>query len=184
MAATVLINRLTGTGGSETETDITSGATRASTSDAPSPGSSDPIPIPSGADNYSFWVTTRLEATATPTGTIDNIRWFSDTVSFGTDVTVVGADASTSTDAGYRIAVGTQGTTGTELTQGNHSGLDAAVVNVTTLTSGAPRTMGGSIDNPSTGRFGDHFVYQFQIGSGAGAGATPSNTFTWQYDET
>ena len=100
MAATVLINRLTGTGGSETETDITSGTTRASTSDAPAPGTSDPIPIPSGADNYSFWVTTRLETTVAPTGTIDNIRWYSDAASFGTGATVVGADASTSTNSG------------------------------------------------------------------------------------
>jgi len=182
MAATVLINRLTGTGGSETETDITSGTTRASTSDAPAPGTSDPIPIPSGADNYSFWVTTRLETTVAPTGTIDNIRWYSDAASFGTGVTVVGADASTSTNAGYRIAAGTQGTTGTELTQANHTGLDAAPVDVTGLTSGGPRTLGGS--TTTTERFGDHFVYQFQVASTAGAGTTNANTFTFQYDET
>lgn len=182
MAATVIINRLTGTGGAETETVIQSGATRASTSDAPTPGTNDPIPIPSGADNYSFWVSTRLETTVAPAGTIDNILWFSDAASFGTGVTVVGADASTSTDAGYREASGTQGQTGTELTQGNHSGLDAAVVDVTGLTSGVPRSLGGS--TTTTERFGDHFVYQFQVASTAGAGSTNSNTFTWQYDET
>jgi hypothetical protein len=182
MAATVVIDRLTGTGGSETETDITSSNTRASTSDAPTPGTSDPIPIPTAGTNYSFWVTTRLETTVAPSGTIDNLRWYSDGNSFGTGVTVSGADASTGADAGYRQATGTQGSTGTQLTTGNHTGLDATPVDVTTLTSGSPRTLGGS--TTTTERFGDHFVYQFAVGTSASAGTTAQNTFTFQYDET
>jgi hypothetical protein len=182
MAATVLINRLTGTGGAEVETDITSGNTRASTSDVPVPGTSDPIPIPGAGNNYSYWVTTRLETTVAPAGTVDNLRWYSDAAGFGTGVTVTGADASTTTNAGYREATGTQGTTGLQLTTANHTGLDAAPVDVTGLTSGAPRVLAGT--TTTTGRFGDHFVYSFDVGTTASAGTTPANTFTFQYDET
>ena len=180
MAATVTIRRWTGTGGGPTKTDITSANTRASTSDAPSPGTSDPIPIPSSGTNYSFWVSTRLSADTTPTGTINNIKWYSDgTNSFGTGVTCVGNDASS-----YVQASGTQGDTGNQLTTGNHAGLSATPVNVFTLTSGSPKTIAGSISNPSTGDFGDWFVYQIEVDNTASAGTTPTETFTWQYDET
>lgn len=185
MAATVIINRHTGAGtsnGGTTFTAITSGNTRASTSDAPVPGTSDPIPIPGAGTNYSYWVSTRLQCTVAPSGTIDNLQWYSDATGFGTGVTVNGADASTGVDAGYRIATGTQGTTGTQLTTGNHTGLDAAPVDVTTLTSGSPRALGGS--TTTTAHFGDLFVYQFAVGTTASAGTTPANTFTFQYDET
>lgn len=186
MAATVIIERHTGTAttdGGTTKTAITSSNARASTSDAPTPGTADPIPIPGAGTNYSYWVSTRLNCTGAPTGTIDNLNWYSDAVSFGTGVTVSGADASTGATVGYRAATGTQGTTGTQLTTGNHTGLDAAPVDVTTLTSGSPRALGGTI-TATTGRFGDLFVYQFGVGTSASAGTTPANTFTWQYDET
>lgn len=180
MPATVTIRRWTGASGGPTKTDITGGNTRASTSDAPSPGSSDPIPIPGSGSNYSFWVTTRLSADTTPDGTINNIQWYSDGANgFGTGVTCVGNDADS-----YVQATGTQGTSGDELTTGNHSGLSAAPVDVFGLTSGSPKSITGSISNPSTGDFGDFFVYQIQVDDTAGAGTISSETFTWQYDET
>lgn len=184
MAATVIIERTTGPTGTLVETAITSGNTRASTSDVPVPGTADPIPIPGAGTNRSFWVSTRINATVTPTGTLDNIRWYSDAASFGTGVTVNGAEAATGADAGYREAVGTVGSDGTELTQGNHSGLEVGTVDVTTLTSGSPRSLTGSLNNPSTGQFGDRWIYQFAVGTTASAGTTPANTFTFQFDET
>lgn len=185
MAATVQIVRKTGAAPG-TPTDITGINSRANAEDAHSvAGTSNPIRIPSGSPNFSFWVTTRLNVTVTPAGTIDNLRWFTDGAnSLGTGVTAVGAKGSTGADAGYRIATGTPGTTGLELTQGNHSGLDEAVADVFTFTSGAPKSLTGSLTNPSTGQFGDHWVYQIQVASTAGPGATPSETFTWRYDET
>lgn len=185
MAATVIINRHTGAAGSQVKTDITSATTRASTSDAPAPGAADPIPIPAAGTNRSFWVTTRLECAVTPSGTIDNLRWFADGANgFGTGVTCVGRDASTGANAGYRQATGTQGTTGDELTTGNHTGLDGAPADVFTHTSGSPRALGGSIVNPSTGEFGDFFVYSIEVGSTAGPGVVPTETFSFRYDET
>lgn len=184
MAATLLIKRLTGTGGSEVETDITSANTVASTSDSPTPGSANPIPIPPSGNKYSFWVSTRLNCTVTPVGTVDNLKFYSDGVSFGTGITVKAAKASTGANAGYRIAAGTVGDTGTLLNQTNHTGLDAAPVDVTTLVVGSPLTLTGSITNPTTGLFGDLMVVQFDVTSTTVPGATAQNTMSWQYDET
>lgn len=178
MAATVTIRRWTGAG--PTKTDITSANSRASTSDAFNPGTSDPIPVPAAGTNYSYWVSTRLSGDTTPAGTINNIKWYSDGANgFGTGVTCNGNDATT-----YDQATGTQGTTGDQLTTGNYTTLTGAAVDVFGHTSGSPKTITGSLANPSTGDFGNFFVYQFAVGTTAGPGATPTETFTWAYDET
>ena len=179
MAATVLIRRLTGAG--PTATDITSINTRANAEDAHSTaGTSNPIRVPTSGSNYSYWVVTRLDATVSPDGTIDNINWYTDGANgFGTGVTCVGNTAT-----GYVQATGTPGTTGTELTTGNYATLSAAPVDVFTHTSGSPKSVSGSISNPTTGQFGDRFVYQIVVGTTAGPGATNSETWTWQFDET
>lgn len=189
MAATVLINRWTGANPG-TPTDITGTSTRASSSDVASPGTADPVPIPGAGTNYSYWVSTRLQVTVAPAGTINNLRWFSDgTKGDGVDVWVgtecKGADAALggSPNFGYRIATGTQGTTGLQLTQGNHAGLDVAPVSVFTLNSAGPRTLAGTI-TATTGHVGDFFVYQMEIGTTAVAGTRSSETFTWRFDET
>jgi hypothetical protein len=185
MVASVQILRKTGASPG-TGTDITGINTRANAYDGHSTGDiTYPIQIPAAGTNYSYWVTTRLNAVSSPAGTINNIRWFTDgTGSFGTGVTCKVAKASTGADAGYRQATGTQGQTGTQLTQANHTGLDAAPVDAFTKTSGSPLALNGSISNPSTGQFGDHVVYQIEVGTTASAGATTQETFTWRYDET
>lgn len=179
--ATVTIRRWTGSSGSPTKTDITGINTRANAEDAHSTaGTTNPIQKPTAGTNNSFWVATRLSADTTPTGTIDNIRWFSDgSNSLGTGVTCVGNTATT-----YVQATGTAGTSGDILNTTNYSTLSAAAVDVFTHTSGSPKTVSGSISNPSTGDFGDFFVYQIQVDNTASAGATGSETFTFRYDET
>lgn len=184
MPATVIINRWTGSSGSPTKTDITSINTVASASDAhqtTAAGSSNPIRIPASGTNYSYWVVTRLSTgTTTPTGTIDNIKWYSDNANnFGTGVTCKGEEAS-----GYVQATGTVGTTGTQLTTGNYATLAGSPVDVFTYTSGSPNSITGSIANPSTGDFGGFFVYQIEVGTTASPGTTGQETFTWSYDET
>lgn len=186
MAATVIVQRFTGSGAGS-GTDITGINTRAQTDDThTTAGTTDPIPIVAATTKYSFWVSTRLNATVTPAGTINNLKWYSDgTNSLGTGVTMNVADASTGANAGYRQGVGTVGDTGTQLTTGNHTGLDNTPVAFETLTSGSPLVLGGSITNPSTGNFGDFVVYQIAVnGSTAGPGATAAETLTWVYDET
>lgn len=176
MAATVVINRTTGSG--PTKTTIQGTTDRLSTSDTQNPGTNNPIPIPAAGTNYSFWVSTRLQATAAPANGINNIKWYSDGTSFGTGLTCSGNQAT-----GYTQATGTVGTTGTVLSTGNYATLAAAPVDVTTLTSGSPMSITGSIA-ATTGDFGNFFVYQLAVGTTANVGTVAARTFTFQYDET
>ena len=186
MAATIQILRLCGVAGATT-TDITSINTRANTTDAHSTNdTSYPIKIPSTpGTNYSYWVSTRLNCTVSPVGTVNNVRWFTDgTGSFGTGVTCKVAKASTGANAGYRQAVGTAGETGTQLSQANHTGLDGAPADAFGKTAAAPLALVGTISNPTTGEFGDFVVYQIEVDQTAGTGATTAETISFKYDET
>lgn len=179
MAATVLIRRWTGTTGSETKSDITSINSRANAVDTHSTGeTSNPIRKPTSGNNYSFWVSTRLDANSAPAGTIDNIRWFMDgTNNFTAGITMLGNTATT-----YETATGTAGTTGTLLSTGNHAGLDGAIVDTFGHTSGSPKAITGS--QTTTGDFGLFFVYQITASTSAVPGETGTETITFRYDET
>ncbi|HJS83612.1 MAG TPA: hypothetical protein VJ742_12335 [Nitrososphaera sp.] len=177
MAATVIINRLTGSG--PTKTAITNGNTRLSYSDAASPGTNDPVVVPTSGTNRSWWATTRLECTAAPSNLINNIKWYSDGSSFGTGLTCVG-----NTSTGYTQATGSggAGTSGTTLNTTNYSTLAGAPADVTTHTSGSPKSVSGSTSTAQ--EFGDRFVFQLEVTSTASPGTTTARTFTWQFDET
>lgn len=181
MAATVTIRRWTGPATGPTKSDITGINTRANAQDAHETADVDnPVQKPTTGSKYSYWVSTRLSADSSPAGTIDNLRWFTDGANgFGTGITCNGQTATS-----YVQATGTLGDTGTQLTTGNHSGLTAAPVNAFTFTSGSPKTLTGSISNPTTGDFGDFFVYQMAVSTAAGPGASATETFTFRYDET
>lgn len=184
-AATVRIIRVTGATGTST-VDITSTNTVANAEDkhfSVPTGSANPVRIPaSGTTNYSYWVTTRLQASTAPSGTIDNLRWYSSTGSgnFGTGVSAVVGQAQT-----YAQANGTIGTTGTQLTTGSHPGLYAAPVDPYVNYPNATQYLAvtGSI-NANTGQFGNYVVYQLAVTYGASPGPTGQETFTWLYDET
>lgn len=177
MSATILIRRLTSTG--PTATDITSINTRANAEDAHSTaGTSNSILVPTAGTNYSYWVSTRLDVTAITSGTVDNLRWYTDgSNTLGTGVTCKGQEATS-----YVQATGTPGTSGTQLTTGNHAGLTGSPVDVFTFTSGSPKTLTGT--TTTTGQFGSEFVYQIEVGTTASSGATGSETFTWKVDDT
>jgi len=182
MAATVIIRRITGATGSQTPTDLAGGNTRANAFDTHTTAdTTNPVQKPgAGVTKYSFWVNTRLDATTTPAGTIDNIRWFADGANnFASGIAAIGNTATS-----YKQAVGTDGDTGTELTVGNYSTLAGAPVDVFTHTSGSPKTVAGSISNPSTGQFGDLFVYQLTVTTDAGPGESGTETYTYRFDET
>lgn len=177
MAATVIINRLTGAG--PTATNITSINSRANAEDAHSTaGTSNSILIPAAGTNYSYWVTTQLEVTAITGGTVDNLRWYTDgSNNFGTGITCLGQEATSYVQAG-----GTPGTSGTQLTTGNHAGITGSPVNVFTFTSGSPKSLTGTTTTAQ--KFGSRFVYQIEVASTASSGATAQETFTWKYDDT
>jgi len=179
MAASVQIRRHTEAAASQTTTDITNINTRANSTDAHSTGgTSYPIAIPDSGTNYSYWVSTRLYvADNTGNNTIDNIQWYTDgTANFGTDVgaNVAAADS-------YDQASGTEGTSGDELTTGNHTGLAASPSDAFGYTSGSALTITGS--TTGTGEVGQFSVYQVTVGTGASVGATSTETFTFSYDE-
>lgn len=177
MAATVLIRRLTGAG--PTATDITSINTRANAEDAhTTAGTTNSILVPAAGTNYSYWVTTRLDVTAITSGTVDNVKWYTDGANnFGT-----GVACRVGTATGYTQATGTAGTSGTELTVGNFPTFTLGNANAFTYTSASPLSVTGT--TATTGQFGDRVVYQIEVGTTAASGATASETFTWRYDDT
>ncbi len=181
MAATVLIRRLTGVPTSQTSTDLAGGNTRANAFDTHSTAdTTNPVQKPTSGLKYSYWVSTRLDATVTPAGTIDTLRWFADGANnFGTGITCKGVTASS-----YIQATGTPGDTGNQLTTTAHSGLTGVPVDVFGHTQGSPKVLSGSINNPSTGEFGDYFIYQIEVATDVAAGASNQETFTFRFDET
>ncbi len=181
MAADIEIIRITGTTGSQVPTDITAINTRANAFDTHSTAdTTNPVQKPTSGLKYSYWVSTRLDADTTPAGTIDTLRWFSDdTNNFGTGITCLGNTSTT-----YIQATGTPADTGTQLTTTVHSGLTAAPTDVFAFTDSSPKVLTGSISNPSTGEFGDYFIYQLEVATNAGAGESTQETWTFRYDET
>lgn len=177
MAATVQIVRLTGAG--PTATDITSINTRANAEDAhTTAGTTNSILVPAAGTNYSYWVTTRLNVTAITSGTVDNVKWYTDgSNNFGTGVT-----ANVGTATGYVQATGTPGTSGTLLSAGNYTGFTLGNADAFVYTTGSPLSVSGTTS--TTGQFGDRVVYQIAVGTTAASGATASETFTWRYDDT
>jgi len=181
MAATVTIRRWTGSAGGPTKTDITGINTRANAEDThTTAGTSNPIQIPAAGTNYSYWVSTQLSADTSPAGTINNIKWYTDgSNGMGTGITV-----KMNTASAYVQATGTPGTSGNILNTGNHASLAGVTSDAFSFTSGSPKSVTGTISNPSTGDIGHQVVYQIEVASTAGPGPANSEQFTWRYDET
>lgn len=179
MSATVDIQRITGSSGSPTSTDITGINTRANAEDAHSTaGTNNSVLIPASGTNYSFWVSTRLNVKAITAGTVNNLRWYtSGSNNFGTGVTAIAQNATS-----YVQATGSTGVTGDQLTTGAHAGLTGAPVDPFTFTSASPKTLTGT--TTGTGAFGDYMVYQLAVASTAASGASGQSTFYWKYDDT
>ena len=139
-----------------------------------------PIKVPETGNNYSYWVSTRLQTGAVgPAGSITNIRWYSDgSNNFGSGVTCKVAHA---TD--YVVAMGTQGVSGAELNNINNPKLVNTPALFTTYISPSPMVVPGSTSLPDTD-FGNFVVYQIIIDSSTNAGVSGTETFTWIYDET
>lgn len=189
MAATVQVRRWTGTGpitktviGEATNTRLNAYDTH-STNDT-----TNPVQIPTGANNYSYWATFRLNCTVTPATQINNIRWYTDgTASFGTGISMqVGqVTMSNGSDTGYVQATGTPGVTGTQLLAANYTGLTPATPDdAFGKTSASPLTVTGSLANPNTGDFGNAVILQITVANTASPGPTAvQETCTWKYDE-
>ena len=187
MAATIIINRLTGAG--PTLTAITSANTRLKQADNGTTDANNPIPAVgtfnatpgSGSAAVSCWCNTRLQCTVAPSNNVTNLRWYADGAnSLGTGINVKGNTATAYVQSPTTNL--TQGASG-ELRSANYATLTAEVVDVFTFTSGSPKSVAGSTSTAV--EFGDRFVFQMIVDSSASPGTTPvAETATWQYDET
>lgn len=180
----VEIHRLTGAG--PTGTDITSINTRLNAEDAhTADGADNPVRIPASESNFSYWCVTRLYYDGGPdTGTINNIKWYTD----GGNGLGTGVSLNVATAGAYDQASGTPGESGDELTVAAYGNgttdLDAEPSNAFAYTSGSPLSVGGSVTDPEDEYFGDFVVMQLEVGSTASPGATSSEAMTWLFDTT
>lgn len=171
MAATVSVQELNGADAG-TPNAITN--CRYCTADEYNPGTDHPMVKPAAGVYYSYVKHVYLNADTSPTGTINNIKWFCDGAIGWTGVTI-----KVGTDATYTPATGTESTTGDEYT---HTTLQDN--SATPYTSAAPLSVPGSIDNPNTGKVSDYVISQVTISTGATAGGLAAETVTFRYDET
>ena len=176
MAATVQLRRWTGS--TPTKTDVTGGSTRLNAMDDASPGTSNPVRIPDLGTNYSYWASFQLYADTAPSNEINNIKFYTD----GSDDLGTGIGLNVATATSYVQATGTEGTSGDELTTGNHTSLNASPSDAFGYTSGSPLSVSGSTS--TTGDFGDQMVLQMTVDSTAGSGASASESMSVSYDET
>lgn len=134
-------------------------------------GSTTFIPVPTSGTNYSWRKSFKLNVTATPVGSVANLRFFSDAVSWGTGIT-----ALAKVSASY-----VQGSSS------DNSTPISSATDVTTYTSASPLTVnaGTVLSNPSTG-YGtqDYVVMQVAGVSTVVAGTTSARTLTYRVDET
>ncbi len=176
MAATILIKRWTGSAGSPTKTDITSGSTRCNAADDPSNGTTDPIVVPTSGTNYSYWVALRLNWSAGSANLVNNLKCYSD----GANGLGTGVTCKVNTATSYIQATGSTGT-GTQLTTGNYATLAGAPSDIFGYTSGSPLSISGNAT--VSGDFGDFVVLQVEVGTTAGPGTTSTELLTFQYDQ-
>jgi len=167
MAATVSVKE--SNGATPTASTITNA--RYKTEDTYATDTSNPLVKPSSGTNYSFWKFHYLNADSSPTGTIDNVKWYTDgSIGWSGCTLYVGVHSI------YSQATGTVGTTGDVFS--------AASYVAASFVSAVPLSIGGSIDNPSTGKITDYIVTQVGVSTSASAGTLSQETIYWRYDET
>lgn len=159
------------------------------TADNPTIDNINPVPIPAAGTNYSYVNTLFYKCTFAPDTQIDNFQIYSDGVGFGTGITTqIGNQFPTKNSgstAGYKLATGTPGTTGTEMTV-NYPGIttkaDLFTFLVGTPFVGPTISEAGSIINAAD-ETTNYFVLQADVGSTAVSGNKPSENMTGLYDE-
>lgn len=172
MAATTSIKEVNGVS-SGTATTVTS--SRLCTTDSVSPGTTNPMVKPLSGTNLSYYKSYYLNADTTPTGTINNLKVYTDGSIGWTGVTLKLGTKST-----YTQATGTAGTTGTDAA----TALSITMTDASTYTSGSPLSLTGTLSNPSTGKISDYLIVQATVSTSAVPGTLASETVTFQYDET
>lgn len=172
MAATIVIKEWTGA--TPTETTITN--LRYCTTDGQDT-STYPLVKPSSGSNYSYVKTVVPYASVAPTGTINNLKFYTDgTSGFGTGVTVKGIARA---QGSYAQATGTQGTSGDLSAAVYTSGTD-----LFTYTSGSPLSLTGDLTATTGDGTFQTLASQMALSTSVSAGTLSAETWTFRYDET
>ena len=162
MVATVQIHEKNGAGG--TGTNKTSGTITFCNADNATPGTSNPLVIPTAGTEFSYEKWTRLNVTVAPDTNISNLKFYTDGANgFGTGVLLFAK--SVTTYATPALATATAGYT-----------------NSFTYTSGAALDLGTAAVT-GTGEKGDHAVMIMTVSTAASPGQVTSETVTYSYDE-
>ena len=170
MAATYRVDVFHGAGPSASAWTSGGRFHRADT-DPTSDGSTTFIPVPTSGTNYSWRKAFKLNVTGAPSGTVSNLRFFSDGVLWGTGITCY-AKAS----ASYTQASSSDNTTL----------FDGTAVSVTTYTSSSPLTINAGTVLTATTGYGtqDYLVMQVGVTASASPGVTSARTLSYRVDET
>jgi hypothetical protein len=129
------------------------------------------IPIPSSGINYSWRKSFKLNVTVAPVGTVSNLRFFSDGVSWGAGITPYAMKKSAYTQA-----------SGAD----NNAIFDGSAVDVTTYISASPLIINSGTVLTATTGYGsqDYLVMQIAIATTAAPGTTAARTLSYRVDET
>ena len=179
-----------GTPGTSTDVDaLGPPSIRFKTADNPTIDTVAPVPIPTSGTNYSFIKSLYIKCDTAPDTQIDNFRFYTDGTGFGTGITTYVGDQfptkNSGSSSGYKVATGTVGTTGTEMTV-NYPGITTKT-DAFTFTSGSPligptiSETGNKID--LAGETTNYIVFQANVINTASPGNKPDETWTFIYDE-
>jgi len=148
----------------------------------------DPIPIDLAVTKRSFWKQIYLKCTGAPSVQVDNVRLYTTNDLWGAFVELyVGDETPTKnsgSSAGYEVADGVIGDSGTEMVAG-HGGITAKT-EFHTYTSGAPKSISiseaGAVIN-AINETTNYVVFQMDVLVGATPGNLADETYEWKYDE-
>lgn len=166
MAATVKIFSFHGS--SPSGADVTDGTIRFKQADDDTQDANDPIPIPAAGYEYSYLKQIQLKAETSPSGTIDNLKFFGDGALGWAGCAIYAEARASYIDPTVQIDT-------------MHP---SWVDNWENYVTGSPLSVTGSISNPDTGYFGQLVVQQLRVDSGAGVGVQAAETVNVRYDET
>lgn len=168
MAANVSILVWHGVTASRASTALTNGqAIRYKQADNDTVDLNNKIPITAGQTTYSFVKNFQFSASTSPSNTIDTLTVYSDGANgLGTGVDLMVKSSATYVDP---ITLGAAQMT--------------AASSIFGYTSGSPLAITGSLNNPTTGAFGNFIATQLVVQDTASPGTTPSETITFSYDE-
>lgn len=166
MPATIEIRSFHGAS-PDSGTNVAGGSVRFKQADNDTVDLTNPIPVPTAGTNYSWIKQFRFYAATAPANTINNLKFYTDGANgYGT-----GVDLRVKTNASYTdpVAQASAQLAGTSTAFG--------------YTTGSPLAVAGSINNPSTGAFGDYVQTQMSVASTSVQGTTPSENMIYSYDE-